>query len=205
MHAPSEKRKYDEWIIGKTAAVLFGAAAALIPAALVILVFQTRRSSFPELPFYVFLVSLCFLFGGMHRYQACWDAQTARSRNIWFLVLHGAVGIGPIAYYTLVYLPQIRAMWRSGRSPSYRSSSADPSQPGRRMKIFVRALIIYGLIFAAIMLLVFVPPRFANAAAKNFLANLAVYLALPLFIGMFIAITWSQVSLLRRAFSRRQR
>jgi membrane protein implicated in regulation of membrane protease activity len=73
------------------------------------------------------------------------------------------------------------------------------------MRIFVRVLVIYALITAAITLVVLFPPPFVGAATRNFLAKLTMDLAVPLAFGMFIAITRGNLSLFRRAFSRRKR
>jgi uncharacterized membrane-anchored protein len=112
---PFSKRMSDDWIVSKTARLLFGGAAALILilTGVFCLPFPANPAIGTRVLFGIVGVggglSIFFLWSGMWRYWTRCDRSSRFARRLWFVVLLVGVCYGAIIYYLSVYLPNTGA------------------------------------------------------------------------------------------------
>jgi len=106
----------DEWIVGKAARLLFGAAAALILVITAIFYYLPLPGN-PAISARVLFgiigvsggLSVFFLWSGMWRYWIRYDRSGRFARRVWFVILLVGVCYGAVVYYLCVYLPNTGA------------------------------------------------------------------------------------------------
>lgn len=109
------RRISDEWLMSKTASVLFAICSsviALVTAALLSGFFLAEDSPAGKL-LWAIAGSSCgigifFLWGGMWRHWMKGKPQNRVARRIWFVIMIVGVWYGAIFYYIFVYLPSAR-------------------------------------------------------------------------------------------------
>jgi hypothetical protein len=168
------RRTSDEWLVGRTARVLFGIAAAIILLMTPVwLGWATPRQAgllstiFWSLAGASAALAIFFLWGGM---WTCWmrcDPSGRVARRMYFLLLLGGIWYGPILYYLLVYLRKVPRQ----RPLLQRPLLTTPSLP---MKVFARILAVLWIMLAAATGCLFAFPQAAAGRLEGWILTAAV-------------------------------
>jgi hypothetical protein len=116
------KRVSDEWLLSRTATLLFGMSACVVVGLTAVFIVDKIPVNEPGIAINIFwgtvgvfgAFSIFFIWGGMLSYWTRCDSSTRVVRRLRFFLLVIGIWYGAVLYYLLVYIRDARVNNRSG-------------------------------------------------------------------------------------------